>query len=69
MCLGKPKTVKAPPVQAPPSRDEQGAAVQDQRRRASQQQGVYGSIFTNVLGDPTYNTSVKAPSAVATIGA
>lgn len=71
MCFGaKPKTVAAPVVQPAPTRDEAAKATVDQRRRSRDQQGVYGSIFTSVLGDPTYgsNVNTKAPSAVASIG-
>lgn len=73
MCLGKASTkpVEAPPapvVQPAPRRDEVQSAAVDQRKKASQQKGVYGSIFTSVLGDPSYNTNVRAPAAVATLG-
>lgn len=72
MCFGsKPQTVKAPVVQAAPSRDEAAAAATTERRRLKTQQGVYGNVFTSVLGDPNYNTNVQRPasSAVATLGA
>lgn len=70
MCFGsKPKTVAAPVVQPAPSRDEAAQVATQERRRVRDQQGVYGSIFTSVLGDPTYGSNVKAPSAVASIGA
>ena len=73
MCMGKPKVVQAPPapVVAPPpvrNRDDVQAAGVDARKRVQQQKGVYGSIFTSVLGDPNYNTNVKAPAAVAALG-
>lgn len=75
MCFGsKPKTVAAPVVQPAPSRDEAAQVATQERRRVRDQQGVYGSIFTSVLGDPTYGTNVSstakaAKSAVASIGA
>lgn len=70
MCLGaKPvKAQPAPVVQPPPSRDDVRSAAVDQRKKAAQQRGVYGSIFTSVLGDPNYNNNVQAPAAVAAIG-
>lgn len=71
MCLGvkTPKPQPAPVVQPAPQRDTVQAAAIDQRRRASNQQGVYGNIFTSVLGDPTYNTNASRPAAVAALGA
>lgn len=72
MCFGsKPKTPKTPVVQPPPSRDEAATAATTERRRTRQQQGVYGNVFTSVLGDPSYNTNVQRPAnqAVATLGA
>lgn len=74
MCLGvkAPKVEKAPPppvVQPAPSRDKVQTAAVDERRRARNQQGVYGNIFTSVLGDPTYNTNAARPSTVAALGA
>lgn len=69
MCFGKPKTVKPAIVQPAPSRDEVATATTDERRRNREQSGVYGNIFTSVLGDPTYNTNVKSnTAAVASIG-
>lgn len=74
MCLGKatkPVTAApAPVVQPAPtrSRDDVQSAAVDQRKRVQQQKGVYGSIFTSVLGDPNYNTNVKGPAAVAALG-
>lgn len=72
MCLGsKPKPVKQAIVQPAPTRDENAAAVTAERRRLRDQQGVYGNIFTSVLGDPTYGQNVRTntSSAVATLGA
>jgi hypothetical protein len=72
MCFGsKPKPVKAPVVQPAPSRDEVAEAAGQERRRVRQQQGVYGNVFTSVLGDPTYNSNVQRPAnqAVASLGA
>lgn len=74
MCFGsKPKVAKAPVVQAAPSRDEVAEAAGAERRRVRTQQGVYGNVFTSVLGDPSYGTNVQRPAnqaqAVATLGA
>lgn len=71
MCLGsKPKVQKAPVVQPAPTRDEAAEAASGERRRLRDQNGVYGNIFTSVLGDPTYGSNVRAPAAaVATLGA
>jgi hypothetical protein len=70
MCLGaKPvKAAPAPVVQPAPTRDTVQSAAVDERKRARSQSGVYGSIFTSVLGDPNYNKSVQAPAAVAALG-
>lgn len=74
MCLGSKKqtapVVASPPpvVQPAPRRDEVQSAAVDQRKKAQEQRGVYGSIFTSVLGDPSYNTNVRAPTAVASLG-
>lgn len=71
MCLGStPKAPPQPVVQAAPSRDTVASAAVQERKRLQNQQGAYGNIFTSVLGDPTYNTSVQRPSAgVAALGA
>lgn len=72
MCFGsKPATPKTPVVQAPPSRDDTATAATAERRRVKQQQGVYGNIFTSVLGDPNYGSAVQTPRnvAVASLGA
>lgn len=68
MCLGsKPKSVKQAVVQPAPTRDENAAAVMSERRKLRDQQGVYGNIFTSVLGDPTYGTNVRSGPAVASL--
>lgn len=55
MCI---KTPKAPPVQPAPRKDMNASIVQDNRRRAAEQQGVYGNIFTSALGDIGYGANV-----------
>lgn len=69
MCLGKPKVVTPPPPQPAPTRDDAATAGAAERRRVRDQQGVYGNIFTSVLGDSNYNRNVRANSTVASIGA
>lgn len=56
MCF---KTPKAPAVQPRPQRDEKASLVQDNRRRAADQSGVYGSIFTSALGDAGFGQSTN----------
>lgn len=56
MCF---KTPKPPAVQTPPRRDETASAVADTRRRTREQQGVYGNIFTSVLGDTGYGQNAQ----------
>lgn len=68
MCFGsKPKPVKAPVVQPPPTRDEAAEAANTERRRVRDQQGVYGNIFTSVLGDSNYGSNVRSGSGVASL--
>jgi hypothetical protein len=55
MCIKAPK---APAVQPSPRRDSNASIVQDNRRRASEQQGVYGNIFTSALGDVGYGENI-----------
>lgn len=62
MCFKTPKT---PAIQPTPQRDANAGAVQDERRRNRTQQGVYGNIFTSVLGDVGYG---KNAQKVATLG-
>ncbi len=71
MCFGsKPKPQPAPIVQPAPRRDEAQEAATSERRRLRTQQGVYGNIFTSVLGDPTYNSSAgRQTTATAALGA
>lgn len=52
------KTSKAPVVQSRPQKDVNASIVQDNRRRAAEQQGVYGNIFTSALGDAGYGSNV-----------
>jgi len=69
MCL-KTKTPDAPKVQAPPNRDTVASDTQDARRRAAAQPSTYGSVFTSVLGDSNYGSSVRSQRpAVASFGA
>jgi uncharacterized protein YcfJ len=73
MCLGskpKPKPVKAAVVQPAPTRDEAAEVASTERRRVRDQQGVYGNIFTSVLGDSNYGSNVRASNTtVAALGA
>lgn len=70
MCLGgKVKAPKQSIAQAAPTRDEAAAVATNERRRIRDQQGVYGNIFTSVLGDPTYGSNVQRQAGVASIGA
>lgn len=55
MCIKAPK---APPVQGAPQRDRNAQLAQDNRRRMSEQPGVYGNLFTSALGDSGYGGSV-----------
>lgn len=69
MCL-KTKTPEVPKVQAPPNRDTVASQTQEARRRSAGQQSTYGSIFTSVLGDSNYGSSVQSQRpAVASFGA
>lgn len=59
----------APIVQPQPQRrDVEAQASVSERRRMQNQRGVYGNIFTSVLGDPSYGTSTQS-SGVAALGA
>lgn len=55
MCLKAPKM---PPMAQTPQRDRNATLAQDNRRRMSEQQGVYGNIFTSALGDTGYGANV-----------
>ena len=47
------------PMAATPRRDENASIVQDNRKRVSEQKGVYGNIFSGgALGDSDYSTNV-----------
>ena len=46
------------PMAATPKRDENASIVQDNRKRTTEQKGIYGNIFTSVLGDSDYSTNV-----------
>lgn len=61
MCMGgsAPAPVKPRVVQPAPSRDTAAEAATAERRRVRTQQGVYGNVFTSVLGDPGYDSSTQ----------
>ena len=60
MCIfSQPKIPAAPAVTSRPKSDEKGAAVQNARRTAKEQPGVFGDIFTSALGDANYGQNVK----------
>lgn len=66
MCFKSPKPPTMPkPQPAPTRRDAEADASEEQRRRMSQQQGVYGNIFTSALGDSTYG---QAATKLARLG-
>lgn len=70
MCLGsKPKPQAVAPIPRAPSRDTAAEAATSERRRLRTSQGVYGNVFTSVLGDPTYNSSATRQNQVASLGA
>lgn len=63
MCF---KTPKIPPVQKAPTREDatKKAAVEE-RRVATEQQGVVGNIFTSALGDTSFGQNAQK---LATLG-
>lgn len=65
MCFKTPKMPEPPPVPQAPQKDEAAASVQNQRRRMGQQRGMYGSVFTSVLGDSGYGGNVASLGASA----
>lgn len=72
MCTApKMKTsAPAPIVQPQPRRsDVEAQTTVDTRRRLQGQRGVYGNIFTSVLGDSSYGTSTQRAGGVAAYGA
>lgn len=63
MCMKTPKIEPAPPPPPVPQKDEDTAAMEQQRRRMRQQRGMYGSVFTSVLGDSGYGSNVASLGA------
>lgn len=60
--------VKEPKMPAPlpaPDRGDATKSAQSARRRLDEQQGVYGNIFTSVLGDSTYGQSARRQQVAA----
>jgi hypothetical protein len=53
------KTPKAPAPQPSPTRDTNATVVQDARRKTREASGVYGNIFTSVLGDVGYGRNAR----------
>lgn len=65
MCFSV-KTPEAPEIKAPPKReDAANNAQQDARRRAADQQGVFGNIFTSLLGDSGFGSNTAPAASLA----
>tara|TARA_R100001086_G_C11815485_1_gene252743 strand:- start:490 stop:720 length:231 start_codon:yes stop_codon:yes gene_type:complete len=59
MCFSV-QTPKAPdPAPAPVRADASNKAQQDTRRVTAERQGIYGNIFSSILGDAGYGSSAK----------
>ena len=67
MCF-KSSAPKAPPVVAAPNSDDTQSAVVKERKKLGSAQGVYGNIFTSVLGDSTYGSNATGRPQLATTG-
>lgn len=68
MCF-KTKSPAIPPVRAAPSTDDTKSAVVSQRKRIGDQQGLYGNIFTTLLGDSNYGKNTPGRPQLASVGA
>lgn len=64
MCF-KVKTPQAPAPKPAPDRGDATQSAQRTRRALSDQQSVYGNIFTSVLGDSSYGQQVRRQQAAA----
>lgn len=64
MCF-KQKEPKMPDPLPAPDRGDATQSAQSARRRLGEQQGVYGNIFTSVLGDSTYGQSARRQQVAA----
>lgn len=62
MCFSSPRM---PPVAPAPNARGAAAAVNAARARAAMAEGTRGSVFTSLLGDPSYG---KAAKSVVTVG-
>lgn len=66
MCFSQPK-VEVPAVAKPPSRADQSKnASQSVRRKAADQTGVLGNIFSSALGDASYGTNAVKQAKLGT---
>ena len=58
MCMSM-STPKVPKPRPRPKTDETDKAANAARNSAADQRGVFGTIFTSLLGDPGYGSNVQ----------